>query len=419
MKRYSSKTLLIIALSVLSVSAISQTSPFSAYGIGDLYNNGFGRNFAMGGTGIGIRTNQYLNSVNPASYTAMDSLSFFFEAGIKAKFQTIVLDNSTYHSKIDIDYFAFGFPICKFIFTSIGLRPAAITNYHFREITDAATTNYIGKGNMSNLYGGLGFKITRSLSLGAHVSYLFGVNKNFYTLQQPNAERVYGKKIETEINDVFFEFGAQYIIDLKKDRLIIGGIFSPKKSINGKNSWIFGEGVDFDDDGFVIVSHEINYKSNSKDAEMPLGFGIGLSYIVDGKVTFAADYASKRWGDVSLFIDDTSDFYQTANANYYSAGMEWVPNELTGINYFERVRYRLGLHYADDYIKNNNGKQVKDYGLCFGMGFPLRRTFTSINFSVDIGTKRLFDKSVSNENYGKVTVSFSMHEYWFMKNKIR
>jgi hypothetical protein len=98
--------------------------------------------------------------------------------------------------------------------------------------------------------------------------------------------------------------------------------------------------------------------------------------------------------------------------------MEWVPNELTGIKYFERVRYRLGLHYADDYIKYND-KQVRDYGLSFGFGFPLRRTSTSLNLTVDLGRKGTLDKTVTSENYGKITVSFTMHEYWFMKNKIR
>jgi len=429
MKKIKCKILLITLLAVLSENVVlPQSSPFSAYGIGELYNNGFGRNYAMGGSGIGVRSKLYLNNMNPASYTAMDSLSFFFEAGIKGKFQTLVLNEKFSNSpKVDIGYLAFGFPITKFLFTSIGLRPATNTDYHFRGTPDTTTYNYIGKGNISNLYGGLGIKLTRSLSLGAHFNFLFGDNSNFYTLQfkDPAAYKI-GSKTETRINDLFMDFGIQYIFDLNKDKFIVGGTFSPKTGIRGKSTWVRGKGGNFDDNGFIIIEEyfytngikdSIEYKWDGKNIEMPLGFGIGFSYIIDGRVTIAADYATKRWGNVNLF-GESDDNYKSANANYYSAGIEWVPNEVTGINYFERVRYRLGAHYSDDYIKYNN-KQVKDMGISIGMGFPLRRTSTSINLSVDLGTKGISDKTVSRENYGKVTLSFTMLEYWFMKNKIR
>ena len=425
MKNFRCKILLITLLAVFSENIVlSQTSPFSVYGIGELYNNGFGRNFAMGGSGIGVRSKLYLNNMNPASYTAMDSLSFFFETGLKGKFQTLNLnDNSTYHSRIDIGYLAFGFPIAKFMFTSIGLRPATNTDYHFQGTIGESIYNYVGKGTISNLYGGLGFKLSRSLSLGAHFNYLFGDSKTFYTQQfEGGIDLLSGAKTETRINDLFLDFGVQYVFDINKDKLIIGGTFSPKTNIRGNSSWVFGTGGSLDNDGFVEITNILNKKdtTDKKIIQMPVGFGFGVSYIINERFTLVADYASKRWGEVDFFGINSAinDDYESANANYYSAGMEWIPNEVTGINYFERVRYRLGVHYADDYIKHNN-KQVKDIGICIGMGFPLRRTSTSLNFSVDLGTKGISDKTVSRENYGKVTLSFTMHEYWFMKNKIR
>jgi len=426
MKKYIIKWVLVVLLAMLSANMIlSQTSPFSRYGVGEMYNAGFGRNFAMGGTGIGVRSPYYLNNTNPASYTAMDTLSFFFEAGLKGKFQQLKLNNNSKNKhNIDIDYYAFAFPITRFLFTSVGLRLFSNTDYHFIGKRENTSVEYVGKGNISNLYGSLGIKLSKSISLGANVNYIFGDTKNFYNEGFSIEDNYFGSKTELRINDVNFDFGAQYIFDFYKNKFIIGGTFSPQKNIRGKSSWITGPGSGLDNDGFINIINSTDYGEtdwNKKNIQIPWGFGVGASAILNKRVTIAADFIMKNWKDFKLFDIEPKynlENFTTANTNYYSAGMEWVPNEETGVKYFERVRYRLGVHYGNDYLKYKD-KQIKDYGISFGFGFPLRRTSTSINFTIDLGTKGIDDKTVSRENYGKAILSFTMHEYWFMKNKIR
>ena len=399
------------------------SSPFSRYGIGELSNNGFGRNQAMGGTGIGVRSSSYLNNMNPAAYTAIDTLNFFFDAGISGKLQRLSLNgDNTQHSKIDFDCFAFGFPIARFLFTSIGLRPAANNDYNFIKSNDISSTTAIGDGNISNLYGGVGIKLTKSLSIGAHVNYLFGDTRNMNIVSFSAGDRHFGAKTEIRINDIFLDFGAQYTLDINDDKLTIGGVFSPKTKINGKLTWVEGTGYAIDDKFIILTQGDtINHNWNGKTAEMPMGFGVGVSYVINNKITLAADYSTKKWGDVSLAgdgLDNRVNLGETANANYYSAGVEWIPNERTGTKYFERIKYRAGVHYADDYIKLN-GYQVQDMGVSLGLGFPLRRTNTSINVAFDLGTKGTSEKGISKETYGKFSVNFTLHEYWFMKSRIR
>ena len=397
------------------------SSPFSRYGIGELKNNGFGRNQAMGGTGIGIKTSSHLNNINPASYTAIDTLSFFFEAVVSGKYQQLSLDgNYTNHSKIDFDCFAFGFPIARFLFTSIGLRPAANNDYSFIRENDNYTITSSGDGNISNLYGGVGLKLTKSLSLGVNVNYLFGDIRHIYiSAHTPPVEKYFGAKSEIRINDVVMDFGAQYTFNIDNDKLTIGGIFSPKTEINGKSSWIVGEGSQIDNNNFITLTDTIpdGFAEGKLDAEMPMGFGFGVSYVFDNKLTIAVDYSTKKWGDANLKGSGIN-FGEITNANYYSAGMEWIPNERTGTKYFERVKYRAGAHYTEDYIKLN-GYQVKDMGVSVGLGLPLRRTNTSINVTFDIGTKGTSEKGISKETYGKLSLNFTLHEYWFMKSRIQ
>jgi len=76
----------VIVLILCGLSGYAQnnntTSPYSRYGLGDLDHYSFGRSAAMGGASLGSRHSLQINSANPASYTANDSLSFLFDFGI-------------------------------------------------------------------------------------------------------------------------------------------------------------------------------------------------------------------------------------------------------------------------------------------------------------------------------------------------
>ena len=60
-------------------------SPYSVYGIGDLHGSGTSFNASMGGVGIATRNRRFVNTMNPASATARDSLSFMADFGLSGK----------------------------------------------------------------------------------------------------------------------------------------------------------------------------------------------------------------------------------------------------------------------------------------------------------------------------------------------
>jgi hypothetical protein len=65
------------------VAAQSGTnSPYSQYGFGELTEQSTGFNRGMNGVGIGYREHNQVNFLNPASYSAVDSMSFIFDVGI-------------------------------------------------------------------------------------------------------------------------------------------------------------------------------------------------------------------------------------------------------------------------------------------------------------------------------------------------
>lgn len=409
--------LLILWLLIIPASLIfSQTrtfSPFSRYGIGEINNKGFGSNTGMGGTGIGLRSPYHLNSLNPASYTSMDTLYFYFESGISGFSQSIEsTGGSTSFSKIDFDYFAFGFPVNARIFASFGIKPVSNAGYSFNNLTGegagASFSKSKGVGNITNVHGGLGVKISPALSAGLHISYWLGnINHTSFSEFLNDADALkYGIKNDVHINDIFLDFGLQYSnITEENNRYTIGVTFNPKTAIKGESSSLIAQGYNYDEDGKLFLPNDtLSFEESNWDNstfELPLGFGVGGSFIIDDKLTLAADYSTRRWSDAD-FPDNTT---QTTNANYYNFGAEWTPKERTSTKYVQRIRYRAGLHYTQDYIKLN-GYQVKDFGMSFGLGLPLKRSNSSVNVVFDFGSKGTSETNQIKEAYKRITVNF-------------
>ena len=79
------KQLTVIALAMLATTGWAQSgtnSPYSQYGLGILSDQSTGFNRGMNGLALGFREHNQVNPANPASYSAIDSLSFIFDAGI-------------------------------------------------------------------------------------------------------------------------------------------------------------------------------------------------------------------------------------------------------------------------------------------------------------------------------------------------
>ncbi|MGM0375551.1 MAG: hypothetical protein ACQEQ0_02125 [Bacteroidota bacterium] len=420
--RYS---LLFFAL-LISVSSFSQKrtySPFSRYGVGELSERGFGQNAAMGNTGIGHRDKDHLNNLNPASYSAIDSTSFFFEAGISGFNQTFESEgNEEKYNNIDFSYFAMGFPLSKKFHTSLGLKPFSNTGYKF-EFSDANTLNRaIGTGNLSSAYGGLSFRPSPNLSIGAHATYLFGNIRHttFIEFSEDQAAYKYGVQSELHASDFFFDFGAQYTKEISNSRsLTLGATFRPQTPINGDFQRTVAKGFQYDEDGKLFTSNQVieaaSDSSDIKSFDIPQSLGFGVSYKMNKEseeLLLNADYIISNWGDITL-PDGHSN---TTNSSHLMAGAQYIPNKRSQ-SYLGRMSYRAGIKYKQEYIKIND-QQINDFGITFGIGLPLSRSKTSVNMAFELGKRTpSADNKIMSENYGKMTLNFTFHELWFRQRK--
>ncbi len=407
-------------------------SPYSRFGLGDFQSGGFGRNSAMGGVGIGLSSSYHLNDLNPASYTSMDTLSFYFEAGIngfKQEFQTTNTKSS--FSDSNFSYFALGFPVSKWGFLSLGLKPASFVGYDIYDDNQSSSTsttdenytksNISGQGNTNKAYAGLAIKPIKNLSLGMHYTYFFGRIDHYKVSSYVNDEDApkFGINQEIIVNDYVLDFGFQYTYDFSEThQLTLGATYTPQTAMKGKDNYESGTGTVTSNNGKILTISDVidstdeDYSENA--FEMPTSYGVGLSYTMKDKLTLAADYKTELW---SKTISPKSNA-ELGDAEKMAFGVEYIPNDRSARNYLARIRYRLGTHYNKEMLIIED-QQIKDFGISFGVGLPLKRSKTSFNLAVEMGQRGTTDYNLIQENYTRFIFNMTFHERWFVKRKFK
>lgn len=408
----------LIALISLSISALAQNntnSPYTRYGYGEMTDLSFGKNRALGGTAIGMRNNTSINSVNPASYSAIDSLNFIFEFGASVKQSRFNSNDSTnYTFNSNFDYMAFQFPVGRNIGMSFGMLPYSFVGYSMiRNDSVSMPTNsgseyfnytetYSGTGGINQLYGGISATLFKKLSVGVNLSYLFGTishNQNVIFTDDYVTLASGSRSIELAVRDVNLRYGVQYSTTIKKDhQLSFGAIAELKSDLNGEYT-------------IGIATLDTITQKNSDYFESPLTLGFGASYTYKKKLTVGADFQYNNWSDANYFgvKDSLTDRYKG------SFGIEYQPNVYKrGV--FNRMVYRAGANMSSGYLNNNN-LPSSSFGITFGLGLPSKSNKSFTNITFEYGKLGKTGMNLVNEDYFKISVNATFNEIWFFKRK--
>jgi hypothetical protein len=421
MKKNIQHTVFAIIILILPVALWAQdntSSVYSKFGIGDLANVGYGRNLALGGTGFGIRDASFLNPKNPASLTAIDSLSFLFETGVHGRTTwSVTSDRTQVYWDGNITHVSWGHRYNRWLMGSAGIMPYSNIGYNIITSGSANVENSVkesvwtGSGGVNKAFYSMGYKLDKNISLGIEGSFLFGPQKldrktYFLVANEMEATDQYTEYI---VQNRYYGFGtkvgAQYTAKLgtKGTVLTVGGVYSPQSSLQGKSNVTavqFYSGVSTPD----TIDYETDKPADK--VKLPAMYGGGFSLILKGKYLFAADYETNQWS-----INTESEY---KNQNIYSVGFEILPQN--SLQYFGRCGYRIGFRYDDGYI-NVKRNDIKDMRLSLGVGFPIQKSRSTLNVTAEVGRKGTLNRGLVREDYTKLTVAFSFHDYWFIKRK--
>ena len=72
-----------------ATAQVKISSPYSIFGIGNLYGVSSQMNMAIGGAATAFSSPYFINPVNPASYMAFDSNSFVFDGAFNLRSGTL------------------------------------------------------------------------------------------------------------------------------------------------------------------------------------------------------------------------------------------------------------------------------------------------------------------------------------------
>ncbi len=424
--------ILLTALLLTTLFASAQVgSPYSQYGVGDLNRVGFGQSQSMGGIGIGLRTSQHINVLNPAAYSALDSNAVIYELGLSGGFNTVeTTDASDFKTDANIDYFALGFRAARRWHTGLGVLKMSSIDYLLKEnisndYNGSVETYYYGDGGTYKLFWTNSFAVTKDFSLGLSLNYNFGAINRVRTIVFHDDRSADNTKYEenTNLYGLTFDYGAQYTIPLKNSwDLTLGATYSNKMKVNKKSNVLAGtiynqsngEIILEDVVGAIIIDtlSSMTREDEKSKITLPQKIGAGFTLTKKNMLIVGADIKFQNWSNLKLdsFDKDLDDQLSI------HAGMEYTPDYKSMTSYLKRTHYRLGGHFNQSHITIND-QRINDYGISFGVGLPLRRTNTSFNVSFELGQRGTTEKYLVKETYGIVSLNLSLSDIWFIKRK--
>ena len=411
---------IIVAFALLTITAAASAqngvmTPYSSFGYGILSDHATSSQRAMGGVGYAMNSGRQINVMNPASYAAIDTLTFLFDMGIDVTVlnQSETIDETTRRETNfggGLDYVTMQFPLGRYMGASVGVVPYSSVGYSFGSEIANGVDSRQGSGSISELYVGVAGRPFKGFSIGANVSYLFGTILNdTYAIADAGYSTLYQKQLE--VRDYHLNFGAQYSFDFRgNDRLSLGLTYSPEKTLLGNARMIYYD-TQSDSKPQETDAHKLRHNYS-----LPETWGAGICYTFDRKLMLEFDYTYQPWSKAKFRgFDGENVEGRFADRTKYALGMQFTPNQRG--RYMSRVQYRAGLYYNNDYLMIRDNR-LREYGVTAGFGFPVPVFKTIVSLGFEWKRRQAHPNPLIKENYFNITLGINFNEMWFDQRKI-
>lgn len=426
---------ILAALMCLTAGAqISSTlSPYTQFGLGALSDQS--ESFGKGTSGLsyGVRNGKFVNSSNPASYSAVDSLTMIIDVGVMGQITNFKEGGKKMNRKTaDFDYAAALFRLFPHIGASVGIIPYSNIGYSYLEakLVDASLSNsngyvnaYEGNGGFSQAYFGLGWEFAKGLSLGANISYFWGdYTKDVLSTFSDSYANTILKTYTADVKSWKLDLGAQYSTKIgKQDRLTLGAT----ASIGHKLGDAVMQIINTNTTTGVATTNETVVEDG---LSLPYTFGGGFSFVRNNSLTVGGDYQLQKWGSLEFpQINESTNTYKKSRGVLQDRhraviGADWIPVPLNvnrKVSFFHRIHYRLGVSYATPYYKIGTHDGPTELTVSAGLGIPIINTWNNRS-TVNISAQwvRSSAKDLLTDNTFRINIGLTFNERWFAKWKV-
>ena len=233
-------------LSGQTTDALGTYTPYSLFGIGDIARQGTAFNRGMGGIGIGVRDNRFINYLNPASITARDTLSFMLDFGLNQhNFYNSNGDINSAYNTFNMQNVIFTAPIYKKSALIVGITPYSNVGYKFKAVEndDELVSKYgdiqyqkEGEGSINQFVVGGAVNLLENFSVGAQYVYYFGSLDKYSNIYFGSTTSVRNiiNRWDYSVSAHSAQFGLQYFASIgKKMEITAGATYRLKSKLKG------------------------------------------------------------------------------------------------------------------------------------------------------------------------------------------
>ena len=403
-------------------------SPYSFFGIGDLKNAGTVENQMMGGIGV-YADSIHLSLKNPAAYgklglEVMDREGLVtYTAGVSNKqYQLKSFTEEQKSSITTLDYLALGFSLGKGLGMGFGIMPYSSVGYNLideRSNTSGSLVNvYTGEGGLTRVFYSVGYEVINDLSIGATVNFNYGILDSERLQQIEDIQFGTFDRRSSRVNGFDFNYALNYTPVIKgRQRLHSSIRVNTQGNLVSKNERQIGSFSVAN--GGTIEEVEVNLAAqNLRNTELkiPTTTTFGLGYGEDFKWFVGAEYSFQGMSSFdNTFLGADNVRYEDASS--YAFGAFITPDYDSFTSYLKRVTYRAGVRFDKTGMLVNE-VDINNFGITFGLGLPLGRSFSNLNLGFELGRRGTTRANLIEESYFKFNVGLSLNDRWFQKRKI-
>jgi hypothetical protein len=424
-KRIAVVSLMLIAS--IGTAQKNNTSAYSFFGIGDKNSSSSVEHLSMGGVGVAMGSPNNLNISNPAAAATL----FFtnYALGVEGS-QIAIKDDSGKENAASayLRYLTLGFPLGSKAGMYFGITPNSSVGYSLLaneydvndEVIEASL--YEGDGGSNRVFAGFGVTLFKGFRVGLEGSYVFGKIENSVTNQILDVALATRHKTSSTLKGTAMKAGFQLDVPLKNDLFFhAGSSFELESEIDTEGqqylySLLLGN---FESPRDTILNQETIGILRS-----PLRSNIGVGLGKQNRWFVGADLSFQEALELEGAVLNSYNKINYEKYTKFAVGGYFIPDYNSITSYWNRVVYRAGIRMEQSGLQvdpsglGTNFTTIKDFGISFGVGLPMKNAISSLNLGVELGKRGKATGGLVQENYINFRLSLSLGDKWFKKLEI-
>ena len=430
-----------LALGLLASPAQAQSNGdgtiYSRFGMGSLVEFSSSQSDAMGGGGYALRSLNYNPDANPALWS--DQV-FTRLSGSAAYRFAAVQDNQGNSGRLasgNVQAVQFNFPLYeRTLGVGLSFQPYSRSNYSGtrtgqesigprREVAPTYETSFSGSGGLHRLRGGLGYRVSDALSVGASADLLFGILESQRRTTWTNTQALRNVVVSdgVQLSGLTSTLGGHLALAdvfAEDDAFSVGASVTLPAHLSGERYRTLDEDLARD-----------TLSTERGDVTLPWQGRLGLSYQPGARWTFVLDGAFDPWSTFSS--DFSAGASGTTSARFpvggtgtladrwrLSTGAEVVPageGQLSG--YFAQAAYRFGGYVEQLYVRPDQETTLHEFAATAGISLPTSLSGTRIDLNTVAGTRGTTSDALVRDRFFGVSLHVNFGERWFQRRKLR